>query len=52
MPHYPESMRKHVSLCIDPDFLAWFRRQVLGFRKRINTALRAFVEMQRRRGAG
>lgn len=50
-PHYPESMRKQVSLRIDPDIIAWFKRQGPGFRKRINAALRAFVQTQKRRGA-
>jgi uncharacterized protein (DUF4415 family) len=50
-PHYPESMRKQVSLRIDPDILAWFKRQGPGYRKRINAALRAFVETQKRRSA-
>ena len=50
-PHYPESMRKQVSLRIDPDLLAWFKRQGPGYRQRINSALRAFVEAQKRRRA-
>jgi uncharacterized protein (DUF4415 family) len=50
-PHYPESMRKQLSLRIDPDILAWFKRQGPGYRKRINAALRAFVETQKRRSA-
>jgi uncharacterized protein (DUF4415 family) len=50
-PHYPDSMRKQVSLRIDPDILAWFKRPGPGYRERINAALRAFVEMQQRRSA-
>jgi hypothetical protein len=50
VPHYPEHMRKQVSLRIDPDILAWFKRQGSGYRARINAALRAFVEAQERRG--
>jgi uncharacterized protein (DUF4415 family) len=26
-PHYPEAMRKEVRLRLDPDLLAWFKRQ-------------------------
>jgi uncharacterized protein (DUF4415 family) len=44
-------MRKQVSLRIDPDIIAWFKRQGPGYRKRINAALRAFVQTQKRRGA-
>jgi uncharacterized protein (DUF4415 family) len=44
-------MRKQLSLRIDPDILAWFKRQGPGYRKRINAALRAFVETQKRRSA-
>jgi uncharacterized protein (DUF4415 family) len=50
-PHYPDSMRKQVSLRIDPDILAWFKRLGPGYRERINAALRAFVETQQRRSA-
>ena len=44
-------MRKQVSLRIDPDILAWFKSPGPGYRERINAALRAFVEAQRRRSA-
>jgi uncharacterized protein (DUF4415 family) len=44
-------MGKQVSLRIDPDLLAWFKRQGPGYRARINGALRAFVEAQKRRKA-
>jgi uncharacterized protein (DUF4415 family) len=50
-PHYPDSMRKQVSLRIDPDILAWFKSPGPGYRERINAALRAFVEAQKRRSA-
>jgi uncharacterized protein (DUF4415 family) len=50
-PHYPDAMRKQVSLRIDLDVLAWFKRQGPGYRSRINAALRAFVAAQERRGA-
>jgi uncharacterized protein (DUF4415 family) len=43
-------MRKQVSLRIDPDILAWFKRQGPGYHARINAARRAFVEAQERRG--
>ena len=50
-PHYPEGMKKQVSLRIDPDVLAWFKRQGPDYRQRINRALRAFVDAHERRGA-
>ena len=50
-PHYPEDMKKQVSLRIDPDVLAWFKRQGPDYRRRINNALRAFVDAHERRGA-
>jgi uncharacterized protein (DUF4415 family) len=43
-PHYPEAMRQEVRLRLDPDLVAWFKRQRPGYRARINVALRAFVE--------
>ena len=47
-PRYPEGMRKEVRLRLDPDLLAWFKRQGPGYRARINAALRAFVEAHER----
>jgi uncharacterized protein (DUF4415 family)/uncharacterized DUF497 family protein len=48
-PH-PEALRKQVRLRLDPDLLAWFKRQGPGYQARINVALRAFVEAHRRAG--
>jgi uncharacterized protein (DUF4415 family) len=47
-PHYPEALRKEVRLRLDPDLLAWFKRQGPGYQRRINAALRAFVEAHHR----
>jgi uncharacterized protein (DUF4415 family) len=47
-PHYPAALRKEVRLRLDPDLLAWFKRQGPGYQVRINAALRAFVEAQER----
>jgi uncharacterized protein (DUF4415 family) len=47
-PHYPDALRKQVRLRLDPDLLAWFKRQGPGYQARINAALRAFVEAQER----
>lgn len=41
----PES-KKMVSLRLDPDVLAWFRKTGKGYQTRINAVLRAFVEAQ------
>ena len=46
--HYPAAMRKEVRLRLDPDLLAWFKRQGPGYQARINAALRAFVEAHER----
>ena len=43
-PHYPAAMRQEVRLRLDPDLVAWFKRQGPGYGARINAALRAFVE--------
>jgi uncharacterized protein (DUF4415 family) len=47
-PHYPDALRKQVRLRLDPDLLAWFKRQGPGYQARINAALRAFVEAHER----
>ena len=47
-PHCPDALRKHVRLRLDPDLLAWFKRQGPGYHARINAALRAFVEAHER----
>jgi uncharacterized protein (DUF4415 family) len=47
-PQYPEALRKEVRLRLDPDLLAWFKRQGRGYQARINAALRAFVEAHER----
>jgi uncharacterized protein (DUF4415 family) len=49
-PHYLEAMRKEVRLRLDPDLIAWFKRQGPGYGARINAALRVFVEAHRRAG--
>jgi uncharacterized protein (DUF4415 family) len=50
-PHNPDALRKQVRLRLDPDLLAWFKRQGPGYQARINAALRAFVEAHERRRA-
>jgi uncharacterized protein (DUF4415 family) len=50
-PCYPAAMKAQVRLRIDPDLLAWFKRQGPGYQARINAALRAFVEAQERKRA-
>jgi uncharacterized protein (DUF4415 family) len=50
VPHYPEALRQQVRLRLDPDLLAWFKRQGRGYQARINAALRAFVEAHERAG--
>jgi uncharacterized protein (DUF4415 family) len=37
-----------VTLRLDRDVLAWFRRQGRGYQARINAVLRAFVKAQER----
>jgi uncharacterized protein (DUF4415 family) len=39
-----------VRLRLDPDLVAWFKRQGRGYQARINAALRAFVEAHERTG--
>jgi uncharacterized protein (DUF4415 family) len=50
VPHYPKTLRKEVRLRLDPDLLAWFRRQGRGYQAWINAALRAYVEAHERAG--
>jgi uncharacterized protein (DUF4415 family) len=38
------SVKEVVTLRLDPDVLAWFRRDGKGYQTRINAVLRAFVE--------
>jgi uncharacterized protein (DUF4415 family) len=45
----PEA-REPVTLRLDRDVLAWFRRQGRGYQRRINAVLRAFVAAQKKRG--
>jgi hypothetical protein len=45
------SARKEARLRLDPDLLAWFKRQGPDYQARINAALRAFVEAHERAGA-
>ncbi len=40
--------KEMVTLRLDPDILAWFRRAGRGYQTRINAVLRAFVEAQGR----
>lgn len=37
--------KRAVSLRLDPDIVAWFRRRGPGYQTRINAALRAFVAL-------
>jgi uncharacterized protein (DUF4415 family) len=48
-PCYPEGSKAQIRLRIDPDLLAWFKRQGPGYQARINAALRAFVEAHERK---
>jgi len=51
-PCYPKGMKTQIRLRIDPDLLAWFKRQGgAGYQARINAALRAFVEAHERKRA-
>ena len=50
VPQYPEALRQQVRLRLDPDLLAWFKRQGRGYQARINAALRAFVQAHERAG--
>jgi uncharacterized protein (DUF4415 family) len=47
-PYYPKGHKTQVRLLLDPDLLAWFKRQGRGYQARINAALRAFVEAHER----
>jgi uncharacterized protein (DUF4415 family) len=38
--------KEMVTLRLDPDVLAWFRKAGRGYQTRINAVLRAFVEAQ------
>ena len=44
---WPQTMEP-VTLRLDRDVLAWFRRQGRGYQARINAVLRAFVKAQER----
>ena len=44
---WPQTMEP-VTLRLDRDVLAWFRRQGRGYQTRINAVLRAFVKAQER----
>ena len=50
-PCYPDGAKAQIRLRIDPDLLAWFKRQGPGYQARINAALRAFVEAHERKRA-
>ena len=39
-----------VTLRLDKDIIAWFKRQGRGYQTRINAVLRAFVEAQKQKG--
>ena len=39
--------KEMVTLRLDPDVLAWFRKAGRGYQTRINAVLRAFVEAQK-----
>jgi uncharacterized protein (DUF4415 family) len=39
--------KEMVTLRLDPDVLAWFRKRGRGYQTRINAVLRAFVEAQK-----
>jgi uncharacterized protein (DUF4415 family) len=51
MLSHPEGMKTQIRLRIDPDSLAWFKRQGPGYQARINAALRAFVQAHERERA-
>ena len=40
--------KKTITLRLDPDILAWFRKQGPGYQTRINAVLRAFVQAKSR----
>ena len=42
--------KEPVTLRLDRDILAWFKRQGRGYQTRINAVLRAFVEAQKQKG--
>lgn len=41
---YPERMKKHLSLRLDPDIVAFFKREGRGYQTRMNAVLRAYVD--------
>ena len=41
--------KEQVSLRLDRDVVAWFRRQGRGYQTRMNAVLRAYVEAQKRK---
>lgn len=42
----PKRQKKMVTLRMDEDVLAWFRRQGAGYQSRINSALREFMRQK------
>ena len=39
-----------ISICLDAEVLAWFKRSGDGYKRRINAVLRSYVEAQRKGG--
>lgn len=48
---WPEG-KQPVTLRLDRDILAWFKRRGRGYQTRINAVLRAFVEAEKRKAEG
>ena len=52
----PEELRREikrsVSIRLDPDVYAWFKRPGPGYQTRINAVLRAYMQAQRSKGSG
>ena len=44
---YPDG-KTLISIRLDPDVLAWFKRQGKGYQTRINAVLRAYVQAHRK----
>ena len=48
-PGFLRTTKKRVTLNLDADVLAWFRKQGRGYQTRINQELRKFVTEERKR---
>jgi uncharacterized protein (DUF4415 family) len=47
-PKYYKALKKPVTLRLDADVLAWFKRQGRGYQTRINRALRKVMAEERK----